>query len=227
VTSVSVTAVVAGRSGSPIWAQQEGRGATSVSVIVVVAGRSRSPFWAQQEGRGATSVSVIAVVLGRGGTKVLLHAQNSLALADCSVEITGLGNDRGLGEVTGLDATTRVLVKPRDWTAATGVLVKPRGWAAAGVLKKSRRGGSRALDESMESAAGLITKRSHGIGSRAHHETTVRRRSMNGGALSTPHLVLLHRELFVLCLYPSEKSVIILFQKEWLYTPTKGVFGKR
>jgi hypothetical protein len=102
-TSVSGIAVVPGRSRSPLWAQQEGRIATSVSVIAVVAGRSRSPLWAQQEGRNATSVSVIAGVSRSGVTKALLHAQNSLALADYSVKNTGLGSTRGPDETMGLD----------------------------------------------------------------------------------------------------------------------------
>jgi hypothetical protein len=122
-------------------------------------------------------------------TKALLHAQNSLSLADYSVKITGLDSsnrglggatgldgNRGLGEATGLDAATGVLAKPRGWTA--GVLAKPRGWTATGVLAKSRGW-----------AAGVREKSRRG-GSRGLGEATVRRRSMNGGALSTPHPVL-------------------------------------
>jgi hypothetical protein len=87
-------------------------------VIVVVVGRSSRPLWAQYEGRGATSVSVIVVVSGSGVTNALLHAQNFLALADYSVNITGLDSssrgpdkamglddDRGLGEVTVLGSS--------------------------------------------------------------------------------------------------------------------------
>jgi hypothetical protein len=36
---------------------------------------------------------------------------------------------------------------------------------------------------------------------------------MNSGDLITLHLVSLHRELFVLCVYPSEKGVSILYGK--------------
>jgi hypothetical protein len=36
---------------------------------------------------------------------------------------------------------------------------------------------------------------------------------MNNGVLNTLHLVSLHRELFALCLYPSEKGVSILYGK--------------
>jgi hypothetical protein len=36
---------------------------------------------------------------------------------------------------------------------------------------------------------------------------------MNNGVLSTLHLVSLYGELFVLCLYPSEKGVSTLYGK--------------
>jgi hypothetical protein len=112
-----------------------------------------------------------------------------MALADSSVEITGLdSSNSGLGEATGLDG----------WGLGESTGLD----AATGVLAKSRRGGSRALDE-VTAVAGREqgSWRSHGIGSRAHHEATVRRGSMNSGALNTLHLVFLHREMFVLCFY--------------------------
>jgi hypothetical protein len=179
--------MVAGRSRSPLWGQYEGRGATSVSVIAGVAGRSRSPLWAQQEGRSATSVSVIEGVSRSGVTKALLHAQNSLVSADYSVKNTGLGSTRGPDEAMGLDGN-------RGLGEATAVR-EQSSWrshvgAGVGVLEKPRRGGSR-----------------------THHEATVRSRNMNNGVLSTLHLVSLHRELFVLCFYPSEKGVSILYGK--------------
>jgi hypothetical protein len=92
-----------------------------------------------------TSVSVIVVVSRSGVTKTLLHAQNSLALADYSVKNTGLGNTRGPDEAMGLDGGRGLgeTTAGRDQTSwrnhgldGDRVLDEIMGWTAEGPIPK-------------------------------------------------------------------------------------------